>query len=147
MKRPPHRLRRRTNRARRCPRERYGRRERLFGAKRPKICPHGVLKYQKSVRANFDRNTCTTDVSDAAPNRCPRALTLRPILPRLCSANTFIARHNQHILNIIQNAVVVGGGRSNGVATEARRPLLSDGFGKHASASPPSRYPHPHARN
>jgi hypothetical protein len=58
---------------------------------------YGVLKYRKSARANFVRNTCTTDVSDAAPKRCPRELTLRLVLPRLCNANTFIARHNQHI--------------------------------------------------
>jgi hypothetical protein len=76
--------------------------------------------YNNSVRVNFGRNTGTSDASDAAPNRCPRALTLRAVEPRLCSVNIGIAHHNQHVFKYIQNAVVVGGGRSIGVATEAR---------------------------
>jgi hypothetical protein len=42
-KRPPHRLRRRTNRARRCSRGQHGQRERPFGATRPTTCPHAFL--------------------------------------------------------------------------------------------------------
>jgi hypothetical protein len=87
------------------------------------------------VRVNFGRNTGTSDVPDAAPNRCPRALTLRAVEPRLCSAKIDIVHHNQHVFKSIQNAVLLGGGRSIGVATEARRPFLSDGCGKHASVS------------
>jgi hypothetical protein len=38
---------------------------------------HGVLKYRKSVRANFVRNTATSDVLDAAPNRRRNPLTIQ----------------------------------------------------------------------
>jgi hypothetical protein len=57
--------------------------------------------YSNSVRVNFGRNTGTSDVSDAAANRCPRALTLRAIEPRLCSANIGLAHHNKHIFKSI----------------------------------------------
>jgi hypothetical protein len=42
-KRPPHRSRRRTTHARSCPRERLGKREKPFGAKRPTISPRASL--------------------------------------------------------------------------------------------------------
>jgi hypothetical protein len=68
---------------------------------------HGVLMFSNSARVSIGRNTGTSDVSDAAPNRCARALSLRLVEPRLCSANIGIARHNLHIFCYIQNATML----------------------------------------
>jgi hypothetical protein len=62
---------------------------------------HGIIKYRKSVRANFGRNTCTSDIFDAAPNRRTTTLTLRPFQPLLCNADLGIVLHNQHTFNYI----------------------------------------------
>jgi hypothetical protein len=97
---------------------------------------HGVLKYRKSVRANFGRNTCTSDIFDAAPNRRTNPQTLQPLQPpRLCSADLGIVLHKQHNSNSVISALVAGGGRSIGGMSATRWLLLLRGCGKHATVS------------
>jgi hypothetical protein len=67
------------------------------------------------------------------------SLALRPLQPRLCSADLGIVLHNQHTFNYIINALVAGGGRSIGVVSATRLSLLLHVCGKHATVSPPCR--------
>jgi hypothetical protein len=95
-----------------------------------------VYPYQSFMLVTFCLSLTldhASDVSDAAPNRRTRSLALRPPQPRLCRASIDVVHQIQHTFNSIPNALVAGGGRSIGVVSATRWPLLLRGCGKHAT--------------